>query len=90
MRSRLLALLLPLAVLLCAPDLATAASLQEVQDFGNNPSRARMFVYVPDKVAASPPILVAIHYCGATANVYFTGTGYRALSDQHGFIVIYP
>jgi acetylxylan esterase len=49
-----------------------------------------MYLYVPDKVAASPPVLVAIHYCGGSANAYFTGTGYRSLSDQHGFIVIYP
>ncbi|HVW26111.1 MAG TPA: PHB depolymerase family esterase [Polyangiaceae bacterium] len=67
-----------------------AASLQEVTGFGTNPSNTRMFLYVPDKVAPAPPILVAIHYCGGSANAYFTGTGYHSLADQYGFIVIYP
>jgi acetylxylan esterase len=57
-----------------------------VQGFGNNPSNVRMFIYVPDKLAASPPILVAIHYCGGNANAYFTGTGYRSLANSHGFL----
>jgi acetylxylan esterase len=83
-------IVLQLAAALCVPGPAAAASLQEVQGFGNNPSNAKMFVYVPDKVVASPPILVAIHYCGGSANAFFTGTGYRSQADLHGFIVIYP
>jgi acetylxylan esterase len=69
---------------------AGAASLQQVTSFGNNPTNAKMYLYVPDRVASSPAILVAVHYCTGTANAYFTGTGYRGLADQHGFIVIYP
>jgi poly(hydroxyalkanoate) depolymerase family esterase len=84
------ALLLHCAAVLCVPDSANAASLQEVQGFGNSPSNAKMFLYVPDKLAVLPPVLVAIHYCGGSASQYFNGTGYRALSDQYGFIVIYP
>jgi endo-1,4-beta-xylanase len=89
-RACLAFLLLQLAALFAAPRSASAASLQEVRGFGNNPSNARMFIYVPDKLAAAPPVLVAIHYCGGNANAYFTGTGYRALADQYGFIVVYP
>jgi poly(3-hydroxybutyrate) depolymerase len=29
----------------------------------NNPSGLRMYVYVPDNVRASPPILLALHAC---------------------------
>ena len=49
-----------------------------------------MFIYVPDKLAANPPIIVAIHYCTGTAQAYFSGTRYASLADQYGFIVIYP
>jgi poly(hydroxyalkanoate) depolymerase family esterase len=83
-------LLLSLAIVFCAARPAFAASLQEVVGFGNNPSNEKMFIYVPDRVAASPPLLVAIHYCGGSASAFFTGTGYRSVADQYGFIVVYP
>lgn len=49
-----------------------------------------MYIYVPDKLAAKPPVIVAIHYCSGTAQAYYTGSPYAKLADQHGFIVIYP
>ncbi|KAK1829906.1 Alpha/Beta hydrolase protein [Podospora conica] len=70
--------------------LSEAAQLTQISNFGNNPSGARMFLYVPDKLAANPPVVVAIHYCTGTAQAYFTGTPYARLADTHGFIVIYP
>ncbi|KAK2035895.1 PHB depolymerase family esterase [Colletotrichum somersetense] len=69
---------------------AAAASLQQVTNFGSNPTNTKMFIYVPDKVASNPAILVAIHYCTGTAKAYFSGTPYKSLADQKGFIVIYP
>ncbi|KAK0754290.1 putative cellulose binding protein [Schizothecium vesticola] len=70
--------------------LAHAAQLSQITNFGANPSGAKMYLYVPDKLAANPPIVVAIHYCTGTAQAYFTGTPYARLADTHGFIVIYP
>ncbi|KAI8189002.1 Efflux pump dotC [Colletotrichum sp. SAR 10_75] len=70
--------------------LAAAASLQQVTSFGANPSGAKMYIYVPDKVAASPPIIVAIHYCSGTASAYYSNTPYKSYADQYGLIVIYP
>ena len=49
-----------------------------------------MFIYVPTKLAAKPPIIVAIHYCGGTAQAYFSGSPYAQLADEYGFIVVYP
>jgi hypothetical protein len=46
--------------LLAAAELALSASLQRVADFGANPSRINMYIYVPDKLAAKPPIIVAV------------------------------
>lgn len=61
------------------------ASLQRVQNFGTNPTGSEMHIYVPDKLAASPPILLASHYCGGTASAFFSGTQYSRLADQYGF-----
>ncbi|KAI4846852.1 alpha/beta-hydrolase [Aureobasidium sp. EXF-8845] len=49
-----------------------------------------MYIYVPTKLAAKPPIIVAIHYCTGTAQAYYQGSPYAKLADQKGFIVIYP
>ncbi|MEU4770154.1 PHB depolymerase family esterase [Actinosynnema sp. NPDC023794] len=82
-------LLACLAALLVAPP-AQAASLQEVRDFGYNPSGIKMFVYVPDNVAAKPAVVVGVHWCTGTAQDFHRGTQYASLADRHGFIVIYP
>ena len=49
-----------------------------------------MYIYVPDKLAAKPAVIVAIHFCTGTDQAYYTGSPYAKLADQHGFIVIYP
>jgi acetylxylan esterase len=87
-----------LAIVLAAALVATAfpgrtaqaASLIEVTNFGANPSGLRMYLYVPDTVAARPAILVAVHYCTGTGPAFFSGTEFASLADRHGFIVIYP
>jgi len=79
-----------LSGLLAMASAATAAQLTQVNNFGSNPSGAKMYIYVPDKLAANPPVVVAIHYCSGTASAYYSGTPYARLADKHGFIVIYP
>lgn len=50
-----------------------------------------MFTYIPSSnLAANPPIIVTIHYCGGTAQAYYNESPYARLADQYGFIVIYP
>ena len=94
MRTKLLcalaaaALAAAAAVTFAAP--ASAATLTEVTGFGTNPSNIRMHIYVPDRVAARPPILVAVHYCGGSGPGFYSQTGYAGLADRYGFIVIYP
>lgn len=74
-----------------AMPLAKRAALTQVNDFADsNPTGTEMFIYVPDTLATSPPIIVAIHYCSGTAQAYYTGSPYAQLADQYGFIVIYP
>src|SRR6185503_10469666 len=74
--------------LLSAP--AQAATLSEVTGFGTNPTGLRMFLYVPDTVAARPAVVVAVHFCTGSGPVFFQNTEFRSLADQLGFIVIYP
>ena len=72
-----------------APE-AEAASLVQVTNFGNNPSNLQMYVYVPNNVRASPPILLALHQCTGSGPGFFSSTAFASLADQYGFIVIYP
>jgi len=69
---------------------ASAATLTEITGFGTNPTNLRMHLYVPDRVAARPAILVAVHYCSGSGPAFYSGTQYASLADQYGFIVIYP
>jgi len=55
------------------------------------PSYVSMYIYVPDKLAAKPPVVVSAHSCGSTAtgqvgNIPKT----LAAADKNGFIVILP
>ncbi|MEV6158040.1 PHB depolymerase family esterase [Nonomuraea sp. NPDC052129] len=78
-----------IAWLTMAPP-ASPASLTEVTNFGTNPSGLRMHLYVPNNVAARPPILVAVHYCTGSGPAFYSGTEFASLADRYGFIVIYP
>jgi len=35
-------------------------ALEQVSDFGENPSTIQMFIYVPSKLATNPPVIVAV------------------------------
>ncbi|RDB25220.1 putative acetylxylan esterase A [Hypsizygus marmoreus] len=69
---------------------AAASQLQQVTNFGTNPTGVQMFVYRPPNVAASPALIIAMHYCTGTAQAFFQGTQLANLADQYGYIVIYP
>ncbi|GGU78096.1 extracellular catalytic domain type 1 short-chain-length polyhydroxyalkanoate depolymerase [Lentzea flava] len=91
-RTSLIALvsaLLTIAGVVLAPQ-ATAASLVEVTNFGNNPGRMRMHVYVPDTRPAKPAIVVAMHGCGGSGPGFYAGSEFASLANRYGFIVIYP
>jgi poly(hydroxyalkanoate) depolymerase family esterase len=74
---------------------ASAASLQQVSNWGVSglPSDVTMYIYVPNNVAANPPILTLVHYCGGTASAVFgqaQGGGIVSAADQYGFIMVVP
>lgn len=71
---------------------ASAASLQQVTDFGPNPSGLNMYVYVPDDVDPNPALLVAVHYCSGSAPAYFSGAAQEFVhaADEQGFVILFP
>jgi hypothetical protein len=59
----LLIMLIPspsLLVLMALAALSFGASLVQVEDFGVNPTNIDMYIYVPDKLATKPAIIVAV------------------------------
>jgi len=72
---------------------ADAASLSGPISGWNSgvPSYISMYEYVPNNVAASPPIVVAAHFCGGSASAMFgAASSIVAKADQYGFIMIFP
>lgn len=87
-----LAAITAVAASLTAAAPASAASLQRVNSFGNNPSNLNMYVYVPDNVDPNPALLVAVHYCTGTAQAYFSGMAadFVAGANKYGYVVVFP
>lgn len=70
--------------------LAHAADLQEVHDFGPNPTNVTFNLYVPDTPTSPAPLLVYPHWCHGTATDAFNAKPWRSLADDLGFLAIYP
>jgi acetylxylan esterase len=70
---------------------ASAAQIQQIQGFGNNPSGIGMYLYTPTGVAAHPAILVGVHACHSTGtSVCAQGTPFAAQADRLRFLLICP
>ncbi len=55
------------------------------------PSYVNMYIYVPDKMAAKPPIVVAPHHCqGSASSTYSEMKSLETIADTNGFIMIFP
>ncbi|KAH8810593.1 carbohydrate esterase family 1 protein [Xylogone sp. PMI_703] len=78
------------AIALGFSSLANSASLQQVSNFGYNPTSISMYIYVPDQLATSPPVIVALHPCGGSAQEYYDLTQLPSYADEMGFILVYP
>ncbi|KAG8687915.1 hypothetical protein FRC09_013210 [Ceratobasidium sp. 395] len=72
------------------PSTIPRGTLTQITNFGSNPTNVGAFVYVPQNLKSSPGLLAAIHYCSGTAQAFYTGTTYKQLADQYGFVVLYP
>lgn len=71
--------------------LVQAASFQQLNvTLANNPTDVGFYIYVPDRLAENPPILVNPHWCHGDAAAAYDGSTFANLSAEYGFIVIYP
>jgi poly(hydroxyalkanoate) depolymerase family esterase len=84
------------AVISLAASAAHAATPMPVSNWNGGvslPSDVSMYVYVPTKVVAKPPVLVLIHFCGGSAQAVLdqaAGGGLVAAADQYGFMMVIP
>jgi acetylxylan esterase len=74
---------------------AQSASLQQVSasTWGRTgvPTYVDMYIYVPDKLATNPPILVCNHSCSGNATgVFGQASAIVKAADQYGFIMVFP
>ena len=72
-------------------DGAMAGKVVDVAAFGDNPGRLHMKLYLP---APAPrpgaPLLVLLHGCGQDATRFAESSGFAALADQLGAVLLLP
>ncbi|GAA0570081.1 hypothetical protein GCM10010390_86520 [Streptomyces mordarskii] len=93
--SRVAARLLPVAALVLgavlagpAPAANAAVTLTKVSDFGSNPGALNMYVYKPASLPANAPVVVALHGCTQSAQVYADNSGLPELADRDKFVLV--
>jgi acetylxylan esterase len=92
---RLLVMLTSVAAAIFVATPSVAASLSgPISGWSSGvPGYISMYEYVPAKLAAKPPILVASHYCSGNAMGMFgevSGANVVSAADQYGFVIIFP
>ena len=63
------------------------AALPPIAD---NPGKLTARLHVPDGLAGPAPLVVVLHGCTQNAAVYDHGSGWSALADKYGFILLFP
>ncbi|KAK0707949.1 Alpha/Beta hydrolase protein [Lasiosphaeris hirsuta] len=81
-----------LGLILALACLSRAAKLTQVASGWDNPTKLSFYIYVPDKLAPKPPVIIVPHPCGGSAQDTFSrvATGLSAQADKLGFILIFP
>ncbi len=64
--------------------------LRRQPTFGPNLGNLKMYVYRPEKLVGTAPLLVMLHGCRQTAPGYDHGAGWSALAERLGFILLAP
>jgi poly(hydroxyalkanoate) depolymerase family esterase len=58
--------------------------------FRGNPGRLDAYVYVPARQAERPALVVALHGCSQRASDFDDETGWTALAEEAGFLLLLP
>jgi poly(hydroxyalkanoate) depolymerase family esterase len=72
------------------PRPAPECPLIEIESFGSNPGRLKMFAYVPAQRQPLAPLVVVLHGCGQGAADYDLGAGWSTLAKHFGFALLLP
>ena len=72
-----------------APEARAAVALERVTDFGANPGALNMYVYRPTSLHASPAVVVALHGCTQSAQLYADNSGLTKFADRYGFLLVF-
>ncbi|WP_353047241.1 PHB depolymerase family esterase [Sphingobium sp. BHU LFT2] len=64
--------------------------LADLDVFGTNPGALSAKIYVPQKVAEKPALVVVLHGCTQNAEGYDRGSGWSQLADEQGFLLLFP
>ena len=64
--------------------------LKSLTNFGSNPGALQALAFVPAQLQAHAPLVVVLHGCTQTAQVYDHGSGWSALAEEQGFAVLFP
>lgn len=83
-----LALATGIALLPPAPEARAAVALERVTAFGANPGGLNMYVHRPSSLPANAPVVVALHGCTQSAQIYADNSGLTAFADRHGFLLV--
>ncbi|MEV4878948.1 extracellular catalytic domain type 1 short-chain-length polyhydroxyalkanoate depolymerase [Streptomyces cyaneofuscatus] len=83
------ALLTPATEARAAAAPKAAAALERVTNFGANPGALTMYVHRPAALPAGAPVVVALHGCTQSAQIYADNSGLNTFADRHGFLVVY-
>jgi len=65
--------------------------MQEIERFGKNPGKLRLFVHIPKNLPEGDvPLVVVLHGCNQDAHGMMRLSGWNKLADKQDFIVTYP
>lgn len=64
--------------------------LKPISNFGSNPGELRMWAYLPEGLPAKAPLVVALHGCQQTAQIYAEGSGWLELAQKYKFALLLP
>ncbi|MEV0776534.1 PHB depolymerase family esterase [Streptomyces sp. NPDC050428] len=84
-----LALATGIALLPPAPQAEAAVALERVTSFGANPGSLNMYVYRPSSLPANAPVVVALHGCTQSAQIYADNSGLTTFADRNGFLLVF-
>jgi poly(hydroxyalkanoate) depolymerase family esterase len=72
------------------PPAPIASNLKKLEHFGGNPGGLAGWKHVPRQLPATPALVVVLHGCTQTAAGYDVGSGWSALAEDYGFVVLFP